>query len=257
MTAAAAVDTAGARGPRRRRARAGLEERHQPRLAARRSRRRGVDLRGALVADDTRAFADGLRSLGFEITGDAAGRLRVRGAAGRIPATEASVWCADAGTAARFLLAACAAGHGRFAFDASAQLRRRPMGLLLDALRAQGAAFEPAGADALPVTVVADGLAGGDVSPSRRRVQPVRLGPAARRPTRPLAADVRVERLVSRPYVDMTLAMMAQFGVDTDREDHTSFRVRPSTYRAQTTPSSPTLPRPRTSSPPRRSRRAG
>jgi 3-phosphoshikimate 1-carboxyvinyltransferase len=200
-------------------------------------------LDGALVADDTLAFADGLRSLGFEVAweaaggddagGNAAGRLRVRGATGRIPATEASVWCADAGTAARFLLAACAAGHGRYAFDASAQLRRRPMGLLLEALRAQGAAVEPAGADALPVTVIADGLAGGDVvlpgDVSSQFVSALLLAaPLARS-----SLDIRVERLVSRPYVDMTLAMMAQFGVDTEREDHTSFRVRPSTYRAR------------------------
>jgi 5-enolpyruvylshikimate-3-phosphate synthase len=100
-------------------------------------------LRGALVADDTLAFIDGLRSLGFAIVEDASGRLRVRGADGRVPISEASVWCADAGTAARFLLALCAAGHGRFNIDASAQMRRRPMGPLLEALRAQGAAFEP------------------------------------------------------------------------------------------------------------------
>ena len=203
----------------------------------------GSTLDRALVADDTLAFADGLRSLGFEVAweaaggddagGDAAGRLRVRGTAGRIPATEASVWCADAGTAARFLLAACAAGHGHYAFDASAQLRRRPMGLLLDALRAQGTAFEPAGADAFPVTVVADGLAGGEVvlpgDVSSQFVSALLL--AAPLASSPL--DVRVERLVSRPYVDMTLAMMAQFGVDTEREGHASFRVRPSTYQAR------------------------
>lgn len=203
----------------------------------------GSTLDGALVADDTLAFAEGLRSLGFDVAwesagrqdagGAAAGRLRVRGAAGRIPAAEASVWCADAGTAARFLLAACAAGHGRYAFDATAQLRRRPMGLLLDALRAQGAAFEPADADALPVTVIADGLTGGEVAlpgdVSSQFVSALLLAaPLARSPL-----DVRVERLVSRPYVDMTLAMMAQFGVDTEREGHTSFRVRPSTYRAR------------------------
>lgn len=84
-------------------------------------------LEDALVADDTLAFAEGLRSLGIEVAGmtaeGAAGRVRIRGAAGRIPAREARVWCAEAGTAARFLTAACAAGQGRYAFDGAGQLR--------------------------------------------------------------------------------------------------------------------------------------
>src|SRR5665647_3551377 len=63
-------------------------------------------LRNALAADDTLAFAAGLRSLGFAVDEEAAGGWRVQGAAGRIPAAEADVNCAEAGTAARFLLAA-------------------------------------------------------------------------------------------------------------------------------------------------------
>ena len=155
------------------------------------------------------------------------------GAAGRVPASEANVWCADAGTAARFLLALCAAGHGRFALDASAQMRRRPMGPLLEALRAQGAAFEPAGATSLPVTVVAGGLSGGTVTlpgdVSSQFVSALLMAaPLARAPL-----AVTVDGLVSRPYVDMTLAMMAQFGVEAERDDYTSFRLRPATYQAR------------------------
>ena len=191
-------------------------------------------LRGALVADDTAAFVDGLRSLGFEISEDAAGRLRVRGTAGRIPSSAATVWCADAGTVARFLLAACAAGHGRFTLDASGQLRRRPMGPLLEALRAQGALFEPAGATALPVTVVAGGLAGGTISlpgdVSSQFVSALLMAaPLARAPL-----TIAVDGLVSSPYVDMTLAMMGQFGVEAERDAYAAFRLRPATYRART-----------------------
>ncbi len=200
-------------------------------------------LEGVLDADDTRAFAGALRCLGFQAAGtlldDApkedggARRLDVDGAAGRIPAREAAVWCADAGTAARFLVAACAAGRGRYAFDASAQLRRRPMGPLLDALRAQGAAFEPAAARALPFTVVADGLAGGRLelpgSVSSQFVSALLLAaPLARVPL-----TLAVQGLVSRPYVDMTLAMMRQFGVAPERDGYSSFRVVPSGYVAQ------------------------
>ena len=199
-------------------------------------------LEGALVAADTLAFAGGLRSLGLKVTGlgaeggpDAgdAGRVRVRGAGGRIPARRAHVWCADAGTAARFLLAACAAGHGRYEFDASEQLRRRPMGPLLEALRAQGAAFAPADATGLPLTLIADGLAGGrlalagDVS-SQFVSALLMVAPLARAPL-----TLAVEDLVSRPYVDMTLAMMSAFGVDAGRDGYASFVLRPASYRAR------------------------
>ena len=78
-------------------------------------------LRGALAADDTLAFAAGLRALGFTVD-EEAGRWLVQGAAGRIPVAEADVFCAEAGTAARFLLAACAAGEGRYRLDAAPQL---------------------------------------------------------------------------------------------------------------------------------------
>ncbi len=50
------------------------------------------------------------------------------------------MYCAEAGTAARFLLAACAAGEGRYRFDAAPQLRRRPLAPLLNALRSKGLA---------------------------------------------------------------------------------------------------------------------
>jgi 3-phosphoshikimate 1-carboxyvinyltransferase len=157
----------------------------------------------------------------------------VRGTGGRIPAREARVWCAEAGTAARFLLAACAAGDGRFAFDAAEQLRRRPMGPLLDALRAQGATITPAGAASLPLTLTGRALAGGSLrlpgDVSSQFVSALLLAaPLARSPL-----TIAVDRLVSRPYVDMTLGMMAQFGVAVERDGYAAFTVRPSTYRGQ------------------------
>ena len=190
-------------------------------------------IEGALSAGDTLAFAAGLRALGFDAEPDRAGAWRVRGAAGRIPRDEAAVHCAEAGTAARFLVAACAAGEGRYRMDGAPQLRRRPLAPLLQALRAQGAATEPAGADRLPFTLLASGLAGGRLrlpgDTSSQFVSALLMAaPAGRAPL-----DLQVEGLVSRPYVDMTLAMMADFGVLTGRDGHRSFSVAPGTYRAR------------------------
>ena len=83
---------------------------------------------GILHSDDTDVFAQALSSLGFRLrfSGDGDECL-IEGSGGRIPAQSARVWCGSAGTAARFLAAAAAAGRGRYVFDATPQMRRRPM----------------------------------------------------------------------------------------------------------------------------------
>ncbi|MCX6363385.1 MAG: 3-phosphoshikimate 1-carboxyvinyltransferase [Actinobacteria bacterium] len=186
-------------------------------------------LRGALAADDTLAFAAGLRALGFAVD-EGAGGWRVQGAAGRIPIADADVFCAEAGTAARFLLAACAAGAGRYRLDAAPQLRRRPLAQLLEALRAQGARTEPPDADRLPLTLEARGLTGGNLrlpgDTSSQFISALLMAaPLGRAPL-----ELTVDGLVSRPYVDMTLAMMAQFGVTAERREHEHFSVAPGVY---------------------------
>ena len=186
-------------------------------------------LRGALEAGDTDAFAAGLRSLGVAVErrGD---DLLVTGAGGSFPATGADVFCAEAGTAARFLLAAAAAGDGAYRFDAAPQLRRRPLGLLLDALRAQGARTEPDDAAGLPLTLQAHGLAGGVVrlpgDTSSQFVSALLMAaPLGRAPL-----DLRVDGLVSRPYVTMTLRMMEQFGARPEDAGDDRFVVAPGSY---------------------------
>ncbi len=180
-------------------------------------------LDGALEADDTLAFADGLRTLGVDVDRQAAGRVRVLGAAGRLPAERATVACHDAGTAARFLLAACAASHGVYTVDGSPQLRRRPMGLLLRALEQLGTVVDPPSAERLPVIVTAHGLAGGDLElPGDLSSQFL----SALLMAAPLGAaplTVIVDDLVSRPYIDMTIAMMRAFGVTVARDGYGRF----------------------------------
>ncbi len=190
-------------------------------------------LRGVLDADDTAAFAGGVRALGVPVEPAGPDAWRVRGAGGPLPAGGGDVYCADAGTAARFLLAACAAGEGEYRFDGSPQLRRRPLAQLLEALRALGARTDPQAAGHLPLTLLAGGLRGGRVrlpgDTSSQFVSALLMAaPLAREPL-----EIVVDGLVSRPYVDMTLRMMAAFGVEAERDGHRSFRIAPETYRAR------------------------
>ncbi|MGO9750623.1 MAG: 3-phosphoshikimate 1-carboxyvinyltransferase [Solirubrobacteraceae bacterium] len=179
-----------------------------------------------LLADDTAVMADALRALGATVDRTSLGDWIVGGLGGP-PHGVAEVWCGMAGTAARFLLPMLAAGHGRYAVDADQQLRRRPLGPLLDALIAQGAVL--AGA-ALPLTLFAAGLSGGelpvDASVSSQFLSGLLMAaPLARSPTR-----LRFKTLVSRPYLELTLEVMRAFGVRASVEQH-AVRVPTASYR--------------------------
>ncbi|NUO56661.1 MAG: 3-phosphoshikimate 1-carboxyvinyltransferase [Hamadaea sp.] len=188
-------------------------------------------LRQPLASDDTEAFAYGLRTLGYDVTFD----HDVWTVAGlpHGPSGSASVYTRDAGTASRFLPALVAAGHGTFRFDASEQMRRRPVAPLVDALRQLGVEVTCDEAEGhLPLTVQADGVKGGtltlDASLSSQFLTALlMLGP--------LTADglvIRVGDLVSVPYIEITLAMMRRFGATVDWSGDT-FTVAPGGYQAR------------------------
>jgi len=148
------------------------------------------------------------------------------GCAGKFPNKEASVWCNEAGTVARFMLAMCAAIPGTYHFDAAAQLRARPLSLLIKALILQGAKFIPADALEMPFTLQgAESFLGGeitiDASQSGQFVSALLMAA----PFAASAFSIRVEDLVSVPYVDMTCAIMAEFGVLVQQMHEGFYRV--------------------------------
>ncbi|MGH2877382.1 MAG: 3-phosphoshikimate 1-carboxyvinyltransferase [Solirubrobacteraceae bacterium] len=181
-----------------------------------------------LASDDTEAMAGVARALGCFVGAlHGAGAVAVDGLGGA-PRGGGRVWCATAGTVARFVLPVLAAGEGRYEVDGDEQLRRRPLRELVDALRAQGAEVD---GDALPLTVFGAGLAGGDVlvdaSVSSQFLSGLLIAaPLARAPTR-----LRFDRLVSRPYLALTIEAMRAFGVGVTRESGL-LAVTPAPYRA-------------------------
>jgi 3-phosphoshikimate 1-carboxyvinyltransferase len=168
-------------------------------------------LREPLRAADTRAFLAALAALGYPLAAEN-DRWEITGSPSGPPAGGGAVWCHDAATASRFLPALCAAGHGTYAIDASAQMRARPMAPLLGALRQLGADITAADGGHLPLRIRAAGVKGGDVVldagvSSQFLTALCLLGPLTAEGLR-----IRVTDLVSAPYVDLTLAMMARFG---------------------------------------------
>jgi 3-phosphoshikimate 1-carboxyvinyltransferase len=171
-----------------------------------------------LISDDTLAFVEALHELGIAVQLDEEARsCIVAGCGGHFPKREASIWCNDAGTVSRFLLAACAASSGAYQFDATDQLRSRPIAPLLRALAAQGVKF----------MIGKEGLPGGELEiPGEETSQFISallmVAPFAKSTMTLITQDI-----VSRPYVEMTCAMMADFGVMVRRMHNARFSVPP------------------------------
>ncbi|MEU5982816.1 3-phosphoshikimate 1-carboxyvinyltransferase [Streptomyces sp. NPDC047434] len=186
-----------------------------------------------LVSDDTEGFAEGLVALGYEVRREP-GAWHIEGRPEGPGADDADVYCRDGATTARFLPALAAAGHGTFRFDASAQMRRRPLGPLTTALRTLGVDLHhPLEEGHHPLTVHADGIKGGALTldagqSSQYLTALLMLGPLTAE-----GLDITVTDLVSEPYVEITLAMMRSFGAEVTREGRT-YRVAPTGYRATT-----------------------
>lgn len=193
-------------------------------------------IEGALFSDDSRYFIDSLRRLAFTVDADdAASAVTVHGRGGQIPASSAALYVGNAGTAARFLTAFLPLGRGEYLVDGSTRMRQRPIGALLDALGALGADVRTVNGDGCPpVEVHAAGLPGGDSSVDAARSGQflsalLMVAPYARDTVRLSVAG----RLASPPYIDMTLSMMAAWGVDVERAAG-SFVVRAGRYRPRT-----------------------
>lgn len=185
-------------------------------------------LTGALDCDDTRAMIDGLRRLGIAVEHDrAAATVRVTGRSGDLPSGEVELYAADSGTTARFLTAIAALGHGTYRIDGSPRMRGRPIGDLLEALGQLGAeVVSQSGNGCLPVLVHGRGLRGGRATLAGDVSSQFLSGLLMSAPY----ADADVElavvgTLVSRPFVDMTLAVMASFGVVADEPEPGHFTV--------------------------------
>jgi 3-phosphoshikimate 1-carboxyvinyltransferase len=177
-----------------------------------------TQLSGVSLSDDSYRMIEALRALGVGVVvDDAAARVEVNGCGGQFPESSAVLNLGDAGTAMRFTTAMLAAARGEYRVDGSPRMRERPIGELVDALRALGARVSYAGAEGFPpLEIQGAGLAGGEaalVSPRSSQYLSALLMAA------PLAMrDVylRVEdSLPSEPYVNMTLGVMESMGVST------------------------------------------
>jgi 3-phosphoshikimate 1-carboxyvinyltransferase len=196
-----------------------------------------VTLTGALFSEDTRIMADALRRLGIMVGEDEASRsFRIDGQGGRIPAEEADIFVGNAGTAARFLTALCAAApRGVYRIDGVPQMRKRPMKGLIEALRSLGPKIRCLGEEGFfPIEIKTGGLSGGlvriDASESSQMLSALfMIAPLAREPI-----EVKLIGQVRWPFVRMTQLFMSGFGgIGVGKwTEHQSYLPAKGTYRS-------------------------
>ncbi|MCX5044560.1 3-phosphoshikimate 1-carboxyvinyltransferase [Aldersonia sp. NBC_00410] len=185
-------------------------------------------LTGALRSRDTNLMIDALRALGATVT-DGADATTVHVAPGALHAAE--VDCGLAGTVMRFLPPVAGLADGKVRFDGDEQARTRPLGTILDALRALGADIE---GSALPFVVNGTGaLPGGEVtidaSGSSQFVSGLLLSGA--RFERGVIVRHDGKAVPSMPHIEMTVEMLRTAGVEVDTTEPNSWIVPPNPVR--------------------------
>ncbi len=184
-----------------------------------------------LLAEDTEAYLAGLAKMGCTVERRRDG-VRLRPPE-RPPERSAGVRidCGAGGTMMRFLTAAACVLPGSWILDGSARLRRRPLGPLVAALRGLGGRIDCL--EALgrpPLRVSGDGLEGGrvklDAGESSQYLSALLMAASRARGE----VEISVERLTSAPYVELTLAALAEFGVEVERSGDGLYRTRPTRF---------------------------
>jgi len=189
-----------------------------------------------LDSDDTRVMLAALKTLGCGLRQD--GRvLHVTGLGGRLQVHEALLFLGNAGTAMRPLAAAlgllAATQGGRFELSGVPRMHERPIGDLVDALRQLGCKVDDLGQPGYPPLRLS-GSAGGALAlaaPIRVRGDVSSQFLTALLLALPLVStegDVVIEvqgELISRPYIDITLNLLARFGISVLRDGWQRFTI--------------------------------
>jgi 3-phosphoshikimate 1-carboxyvinyltransferase len=186
-------------------------------------------LKNLLDADDTQVMRNALRQLGLTVIDQADKVCVVEGCGGLFPVRKADLFMGNAGTAIRPLTAALAMQGGDYRLSGVARMHERPIQDLVDGLRQVGAKIEyelvegypPIQISAAEIQVKEVVKVRGDVSSQFLTALLMALPLVA---NEPLRIEV-VGELISRPYIDITLKLMARFGVNVTSPDTQSFVI--------------------------------
>ena len=182
-----------------------------------------------LDSDDTRVMLQALRQLGCSVTVEGATAV-INGLGSRPRQPQADLFLGNAGTAMRPLTAALAVLGGDYTLSGIPRMHERPIGDLVNALRAVGCRVDYLGQEGYPPLRIGQPQlrlgqpipVRGDVSSQFLTALLMALQLAAQ--TQDVVVDV-VGELISKPYIDITLQLLARFGVQVRRENWARFVI--------------------------------
>lgn len=187
-----------------------------------------TEIHDVLVADDTQVMLAALEKVGVGMTAINENTWRIEGCGGTFPVKAADLFMGNAGTAIRPLTAALALSGGHYRLSGVPRMHERPIGDLVDGLRQLGADVRYSGEAGFPPL---------EIFPTTIRLaQPIRLrGDVSSQfltallmalPLSGQAAVIEITTaLISQPYVEITLNLMARFGVEVQREGWQRFII--------------------------------
>ena len=187
-----------------------------------------TEIRDVLLSDDTERMLDALRTLGVVVDKLESHVFRVQGCGGNFPVKNAELFLGNAGTAFRPLTAALALSDGEYKLSGVPRMHERPIGDLVDALRELGADIECTGNEGFPPLHIHPAALTGAHRVSVRGDVSSQFLTALLMSLPLLDSGVTVDvvgELISKPYIEITLAMMARFGVVVQRDGWRSFSV--------------------------------
>ena len=186
-----------------------------------------------LASDDTRVMLDGLRQIGCEVE-ESGSTVRITGLGGRKPVSPCSLFMGNAGTAMRPLTAALALLGGEFELSGVPRMHERPIGDLVDALRQLGCPIDYLGNPGYPPLRIAhsNGVPAlalnhpiqvrGDVSSQFLTALLMALPLVA---TQTAVHIEVVGELISKPYIAITLQLLARFGIQVHHDNWQRFTI--------------------------------
>ena len=186
-----------------------------------------------LASDDTRVMLDGLRQIGCEVE-ESGSTVRITGLGGRTPVSPCSLFMGNAGTAMRPLTAALALLGGEFELSGVPRMHERPIGDLVDALRQLGCHIDYLGNPGYPPLRIAhsNGVPAlalnhpiqvrGDVSSQFLTALLMALPLVA---TQTAVHIEVVGELISKPYIAITLQLLARFGIQVHHDNWQRFTI--------------------------------
>lgn len=187
-------------------------------------------IEGLLESDDTAVMLAALKQLGVQLDQHSAHSVSVTGVS-PFPVKHAQLFMGNAGTAIRPLTAALAVMGGHYTLSGVPRMHERPIGDLVEGLREMGAHIHYLGQSGYPPIEILESAnlsdrvrVQGSVSSQFLTAVLMAAPLAVARSGRALTVEV-IGELISKPYIEITLNLMARYGVKVERQGWQQFVI--------------------------------